>query len=256
MKTIRIANNKVEIYDSIDDLPILRYQKFNKCLLIDSGIGSSVNDIDSHITKIAKFITLDNKESALQELQNMRQNFFMITSGISPKYLAFGAMIKSVNGVEQLDLSDEALKALVERLNINNSLLSKIVEDIKKNLENELDLYWPNEFKDKKDTKVFQLLQKQIELKAESIIADKDNSEEIRGIDEQLFTLFKPQIFYGNKSVEIAFDKNFEVACTIIAQETSLNAREMNVLQFYETINTIRKQAEEKAKAYNKIKGK
>lgn len=134
MKTIRIANNKVEIYDSIDDLPILRYQKFNKCLLIDSGIGSSVNDIDSHITKIAKFITLDNKESALQELQNMRQNFFMITSEISPKYLAFGVMVKSVNGVEQLDLSDEALKALVERLNINNSLLSKIVEDIKKKL--------------------------------------------------------------------------------------------------------------------------
>ena len=256
MKTIRIANNKVEIYDSIDDLPILRYQKFNKCLLIDSGIGSSVNDIDSHITKIAKFITLDNKESALQELQNMRQNFFMITSEISPKYLAFGVMVKSVNGVEQLDLSDEALKALVERLNINNSLLSKIVEDIKKNLESELDLYWPNEFKDKKDAKFFQLLQKQIELKAESIIADKDNSDAIREIDEQLFTLFKPQIFYGNKSVEIVFDKNFEVACTIIAQETSLNAREMNVLQFYETISTIRKQAEEKAKAYNKIKGK
>lgn len=100
------------------------------------------------------------------------------------------------------------------------------------------------------------MLQKQIELKAESIIADKDNSDAIREIDEQLFTLFKPQIFYGNKSVEIAFDKNFEVACTIIAQETSLNAREMNVLQFYETISTIRKQAEEKAKAYNKIKGK
>lgn len=51
MRTIKLAGKKVEIYDAIEDLPILRFHKYNKMLLIDAGIGSDLSDFDKHIEK-------------------------------------------------------------------------------------------------------------------------------------------------------------------------------------------------------------
>jgi len=49
-------------------MPIVNFQKYNKYLLIDSGIGSDADDIDAHITRVAKFIKAIMPKS-LQELQ-------------------------------------------------------------------------------------------------------------------------------------------------------------------------------------------
>ena len=77
MKSLLINKKIVRVYDSIDEMPIVNFQKYNKYLLIDSGIGSDADDIDAHIVKIAKFIKANNNKKALQELQNMRQNMYM-----------------------------------------------------------------------------------------------------------------------------------------------------------------------------------
>ena len=98
MKSLLINKKIVRVYDSIDEMPIINFQKYNKYLLIDSGIGSDADDIDAHIIKIAKFIKANNSKKALQELQNMRQNMYMVNSEISPKYLAFAALIYSIDG--------------------------------------------------------------------------------------------------------------------------------------------------------------
>jgi HSP90 family molecular chaperone len=83
MKRLLIKNKVVRVYDSIDELPIVNFQKYNKYILIDSGIGSDVDDIDKHIVKIAKLMKQDTKK-AMQELQNMRQNMFMVVNQVSP----------------------------------------------------------------------------------------------------------------------------------------------------------------------------
>ena len=110
MKILIINKKTVKVYDSIDEMPIVNFQKYNKYLLIDSGIGSDADDIDAHITRVAKFIKANNSKKALQELQNMRQNMYMVNNEISPKYLAFAALIQSVDGKEISDLSDDSLK--------------------------------------------------------------------------------------------------------------------------------------------------
>ena len=40
MRTTQIGKYKVEIYDAIEDLPMQRFHKYNKMLLVDAGIGS------------------------------------------------------------------------------------------------------------------------------------------------------------------------------------------------------------------------
>lgn len=44
MRKIVLAKHKVELYDSIDELPIVRFHKYNKMLLIDAGVGSDLSD--------------------------------------------------------------------------------------------------------------------------------------------------------------------------------------------------------------------
>ena len=116
MKNLTVNKKTVRVYDSIDEMPIINFQKYNKYLLIDSGIGSDVDDIDAHIARIAKFIKSNNAKKALQELQNMRQSMYMVNSEISPKYLAFAALIHSIDGEEVNDLSDDGLKNVLAKL--------------------------------------------------------------------------------------------------------------------------------------------
>lgn len=136
MKTVDINNHTIKLYDSIDELPIINFQKYNKCLLIDSGIGSNIDSVDSHIINIAKFINSNNKKQAIDELQNLRQNLHMIVCNVSPKYLAFAALIYSIDGKEQKDLSDSNLSEIISNLNeIKHSFLINLLNDFKKKLQ-------------------------------------------------------------------------------------------------------------------------
>lgn len=135
MKRLRINDKIILVYDSIDEMPIINFQKYNKFLLIDSGIGSDVDDIDAHIVKVAKYVKAGDEKKALAELQNMRQNIYMVNSEISPKYLAFAALIHSVDGKEVTDLSDDGLKTLLQDIKeIKHSVVVDFLMWLKKKL--------------------------------------------------------------------------------------------------------------------------
>ena len=254
MRTLTINNKKLVMYDSIDELPIINFQKYNKYLLIDAGIGSDINDIDQHISKIAKYIK-NNKTLAIQELQNMRQNLFMIASNISPKYLAFAALIHSVDDKKVEDLSDDNLKALLDDIKtVKHSWLIRTLAEIKKKIQAELELYFPQEFINVKEKEAYDRLKSRTLLVLEKIINDKDISSEINAIDDYLFNLHKPKSFLGDESVEIKYDKQFETMCLIISQKANQNARNMTVLQFYSSLENIKQQIEAEQKAYKKHK--
>ena len=60
MKTVKIGKHTVELYDTIEELPVIRFHKYQKYLLVDSGIGSTIEDFDKHIEK-ARRPTTNNK---------------------------------------------------------------------------------------------------------------------------------------------------------------------------------------------------
>lgn len=139
MKTIDTGKHVIKLYDSVDELPISAYQRYNKFLLIDAGIGSSVDDFDAHIVKLAKLIGTNEREKAAQELQNMRQNLYMINSKISPKYLAFAALIHSVDGNKVEAISDDDYHELLAKIQeIPHGLLTKTFDWLKKKLPTSL----------------------------------------------------------------------------------------------------------------------
>lgn len=257
MKNLLINNKIVRVYDSIDEMPIVNFQKYNKYLLIDSGIGSDVDDIDAHIVKIAKFMKANNNKKALQELQNMRQNIYMVNSEISPKYLAFAALIHSIDGKEVNDLSDDGLKKLLQDLrDVKHSKVVDFLLWLKKKVTSELETYFPGDFVNPKEKEAYDKLKNRTLLVLDSIVNDTDNTEQIELIDTSMLNMHMPKVFIGSGSVEIKYDKQFESTCLLIAQKTSMDARKMTVLQFYNAIDNIKAQAEAESKSVKRHKRK
>ena len=255
MKSLLINKKIVRVYDSIDEMPIINFQKYNKYLLIDSGIGSDADDIDAHIIKIAKFIKANNSKKALQELQNMRQNMYMVNSEISPKYLAFTALIHSIDGKEVNDLSDDGLKKLLQDLkDIKHSKVIDFLLWLKKKVTSELETYFPGDFVNPKEKEAYDKLKNRTLLVLDSIINNTDNTKQIESIDTMMLNMHAPKVFIGSESVEVKYDKQFESTCLLIAQKTNMDARKMTVLQFYNAIDNIKAQAEAEAKSLKKHK--
>lgn len=255
MKSLLINKKIVRVYDSIDEMPIINFQKYNKYLLIDSGIGSDADDIDAHIIKIAKFIKTNNSKEALQELQNMRQNMYMVNNEISPKYLAFAALIHSIDGKEVNDLSDDGLKKLLQDLkDIKHSKVINFLLWLKKKVTNELETYFPGDFVNPKEKEAYDRLKNRTLLVLDSIINNTDNTKQIESIDAMILNMHAPKVFIGSESVEVKYDKQFESTCLLIAQKTNMDAKKMTVLQFYNAIDNIKAQAEAEAKSLKKHK--
>ena len=246
MRTLILSNGKVlKLYDSIDEMPIVNFQKYNKLILLDSGLGSDIDSVDEHIIKVAKYIESGNSKEAIQELQNMRQNMHLIVSNISPKYMAFAALIHSIDGNVVNDLSDDNLKAILSKLDVKHSVLSHLLDTIKDKITSELKTYFVNEFGggDAKENKLYSLFKKKVLLQLSEVYSGDDKTQEISLLDYEMLMLFTPKEFIGPHSVEIKYDKQFETACMLISQKTGMNAKSMTILEFYNTLSNLEKQA-------------
>ena len=253
MKVVCIKGKVLKLYDSIDEMPIVNFQKYNKYLLIDAGLGSDADDVDAHIVRIAKFIKAKNEKEALQELQNMRQNLHMINSNISPKYLAFAALIHSINGKELTDLSDDNLQSVLSSLkDTPHSFITRILALFKKKVQSELETYFPVAFSvSAKDKDLYDKLKARTLLVLGDIIDGTNSYESIADIDRLILAMCKPKLFYGPESIEVKHERDFNNACLLIAKELNYDTNNLTVLQFYNALELIKKQTEAKSKALN-----
>mgnify|MGYP003313625686 CR=1 FL=1 len=109
MVTVKIGKHIVEMYDTIEELPIVRFHKYQKLLLVDAGIGSDIAAFDQRIEKTRRFLMAGKPEQAQKELENMRQAVFLIQSAINTKHLSFACLVFAIDGVKYTDLSDDGL---------------------------------------------------------------------------------------------------------------------------------------------------
>lgn len=249
MKTQRFGNHKITYYDSINELPVTRFHVYNKMLLIDSGIGSNITDFDSHIERTMAFLAEKKTEEAQLELQNIRQNVYLIQNQLSPKHLAFAAIVKEVDGKPCEDISDEGLKAtmkLYEDLTIGS--LDDELESAKKKIEEGLEVYFPELFSDSSVKEYYTLKAKRAKLILKGIIEKQDNKKELEQVTNEILTFSKPKTFDGAHSVELAADRQFEKICLIITEHLHCNPKAMSVMEFYSAFDYLN----EKMKKTNK----
>lgn len=250
MKELKIGKHKLKVFDSIEDLPIVRHHKFSKLMLIDAHIGSDISDFDSHLERTIRYIRTNKPDLAEKELLNLRQNIFMVQAEISPKHLAFAALVQNIDGEECNDLSDEALKGVLARISdVSVGEIEKILGESKKKLDLELQTYFPQLF-DSAEVKEYyekvkrrtMLLLAQLEKGEEFTEAEE---EELERITDELVLFSDPQSFTGTESTEIQQDKQFENACLAISQHTHADAKKFTTLEYYNALFYLREQAKD-----------
>ena len=243
MKDETIGKRKLKLYDSIEELPIMRYHKFNKFMLVDSGIGSDLEDIDTHVSKIKAFMIKNDMKSASTHLDNLRSSLYLIGQEINSKHMAYVCLIHSIDGKElPIKLSDDFVKETHLMLEeANRKLIDKILDLFKKKVESELEYYFPGKFDDPLSKEYSDKLRERAMFQLGTIINGTDNSNNIEKIDYFLLTLVKPKVFSGKKSAEVLFEKEFENMCLYLRDELKCNPINMNTLEFFNAFEYIKK---------------
>ena len=136
----------VVYYETPQDLPIRRYQKFNKYLMIASEVGETIADYDKRMGRAIVYLKNGDTANAAKELQNARQGVFNALEEYTPTGLALACMVKSVNGKQYNDLTNEGLNSVLDALNeqgyTRGEMLSSI-ERLKKKLKASLKYIFP-----------------------------------------------------------------------------------------------------------------
>ena len=247
MVTERIGTHTVEYYDTIDELPIVRFHKYQKLLLIDAGVGADITAFDQRIEKARRFIMAGKNDKAQQELENLRQCVFLIQTGVSPKHLAFAALVTKVDGTPCTDLSDDALRGVLEK--IAETPIGKLTakyEAVKKKIDSELVLYFPALFDDSEVKEYFDILRRRTLEILNGIVAGNlkpDETEAVEKLTTELITYSNPKTFTGSEGVEVQFDRQFENLCLVLSEQLHVRPKEYTVLEFYNAFDFVQERA-------------
>ena len=258
MVTAKIGKHTVEFYDTIEELPIVRFHKYQKLLLVDAGIGSDIAAFDQRIEKTRRFLMAGKPEQAQQELENMRQCVFLIQSGVNPKHRAFAALVTKIDGQDCTDIGDDALAAITEKLNdVPESELTAQLEAVKKKIDGELTLYFPALFNDSDVKEYYDLLRKRTLEILNGIVAGVDDpagAEIVDKLTTALITYSNPKLFTGSDGVEIQFERQFENLCLVLSEQLHVEPKKYTVLEFYNAFDFVKERAKQAERAQKRAK--
>ena len=247
MVTVKIGKHTVEMYDGIEELPIVRFHKYQKLLLVDSGIGADMAAFDQRIEKTRRFLMAGDNKNAQQELENLRQCVFMIQNEFSPKLRAFAVLVAKIDGRECTDISDCSLDAIVTEL--SESPLKELtarLDAVKKKIDDELQLYFPAIFNNSEIKEYYDLLRKRTLALLNKIIEgapDPESEKDVDKITTQLVTYSHPKIFTGSDGVEVQHDRQFENLCLALSEQLHVKPKEYSVLEFYNAFDFLQERA-------------
>src|SRR5574344_1642421 len=236
-----INGHRVVFYDSVEDLPVTQFHRYSKFLLVEGGIGDTIQDIDRHITRIINF--LNDTKKAYQEILNLRQCLFLVISGQDVHNKATLCLVKSVDGKDWTDFSDSGLDEL-------NDLAMEVRGRIDENLLQ----YFPKVFEDSTQKNYIDLLRQRAVLQIGEIVNGDDNGAKIQGVTEKIYQMQNPKGFTGAESEEIRFDKQFEDMCLLMAKEFGGGIKQYTTMEFYTAFERLTRQYNETKKIRNRRK--
>ena len=256
MVTIKIGKHTLDIYDTIDELPIVRFHKYQKLLLIDAGVGADIIAFDQRTEKMRRYLLDGKVDKAQQELENLRQSVFLIQNDINPKHRAFAVLISKIDGRTCDDISDDALSKLTRELNdVTERELTAQLEAVKKKIDEELRIYFPTLFGDSQVKEYYDLLKKRTLVLLRNIIDGverPDETPEIEKLTTALLTYSNPKTFTGSESAEIQFDRQFENLCLVLSEQLHVKPKEYTVLEFYNAFDFVQERAKQAEKAHKR----
>jgi len=134
MKTITYNTHEITLYDSIEEMPITVFHRFNLYAAIDSGIGGTIEDVDRRLYRATEYLRHKQYENAGKEMDNLRQALAFVIENSNPEFLSFASLIQYVDGKPTQVTSPEDARALLNSINIKVGLLQRTLTAVKKKL--------------------------------------------------------------------------------------------------------------------------
>ncbi len=258
MQTVKIGKHTVEYFDTIEELPIVRFHKYQKLLLVDAGIGSDIASFDQRIEKARRFLAAGKPEQAQQELENLRQCVYLIQTEMSPRHRAFAALVTKIDGKDCTDISDEALQNVTDLLSdAPEKETTAQLDAVKKKIDGELMLYFPSLFNDSEVKEYFDILRQRTLAILKGIvdgIKDPGATDAVEKLTTALITYSNPKMFTGSDGVEIQFERQFENLCLVLSEQLHVEPKKYTVLEFYNAFDFVKERARQAEKAQKRAK--
>ena len=136
MRSEKIGNHTIQFFDSAENMPMKRYQKFNKFLAKDNEIGSDFSDFNQRSLKAIEYLKKDMKDEAVKELENRRMMVFNAFKEYSPKHNSLAILVHSIDGQIYTDVSTDGLQEIIDKLDeigFTQEQVKETVSQVKKN---------------------------------------------------------------------------------------------------------------------------
>lgn len=133
MQEVKVGKHKILLYSDAEEMPSWRFSKFNLFVLIDSQIGSTIQDVDQRFQSLYLMAKNEDTSKMKNEINNLRQSIYFVLSESNTSMMSFIALIYSIDGKEFNDLTDEGIKRMTEKLkDLPIRELKKAVSEVKK----------------------------------------------------------------------------------------------------------------------------
>lgn len=242
MNKVLLNLHTIELYSSVEEIPVENYIQHCRYTLIESGIGSTPESVGKHISLISGFIAAGSADKATAQLQNLFQSLLFASSSISPESKAFICLIKSINGEPYSDLSEEGINATIKRLSKKGLTIGKIrgyLKAFKKKIDQELEAYFPSISSPANVKESYTLLKRRTLLQLKSI-AGEDVDEKINKVETRMYQKLNPKPFHGHGGAEVRFILSFEDSKLAISEVFRVDPNRMTVLSFYRGLETLK----------------
>lgn len=128
----------ITLFDpDIYKIPEYNWQKFQRCLILDAGIGSETKDVIAHTDSIMSAAANDRKEDLSNELNNFRLALYSVMESISYTSMAFACMVQNIDGETVSIVTDTDINELSKRIaetGITRGEIAGYVDTLKKKL--------------------------------------------------------------------------------------------------------------------------
>lgn len=239
---------KITFYASAKECPIDRYIEFQKYLIIESGIGSSISDVSLRYSKIKAFIEEGKLQDALIENENAFKCVNSALNGVSYMSIAFACLVATMGGEICEDLTEEGLQLVAEKIKtcgLTQQNLEDSIEDVKKKINDELNSFYSDNQINIDLLDYLSKIKKYILVVAESYSnLEPENLDDVKHAYNWFLTDGGSKNFRvdDKENCVIQIEKQFHSLCSVMEQNNVVNPEKCTVLQFYGKIYYINKQ--------------
>lgn len=242
----KFGKHEIEIYDSIQKLPILRFQKFNKYQMIASEVGNDFSDYDKRTEKTMAFLKKNMVPEAIKELENRRMTVYNAYNEQTPVGRTFAIMIHRIDDVKYETFAPDDLEQILIHLNnIGFDIETSITKlrEVKKKIETELVVYFPMYFPKNGNKEQTALRKKRIDAMLDKIILKTDSvNQNLYDLEKEILENDKPNIWnvWKDDNMERILEVDFQKFGIAVTELTGQNLQEISTFTFYATVEHLK----------------